>query len=130
MDAFEIKSASSASRLRFFGIEGDYFRVEITNPEYSAAVRVWAYTDSHWLANLFQSIAEEWRGWQGEKKWSSIEGELAVAATSDRLGHISLAVEMRQNYEQGEPWKLKATIIVDAGQLDAIARNAKQFFQA
>lgn len=129
MDEFEIKSAHSASRIRFFGIERDYFCVEMTNPEYSGAVRVWAYTDAHGLADLFASIAENWKGWLGEKKWSSIEGEFSIIATSDKLGHISLVIEMHHDFGATEPWCLKATVVVDSGQLDAIAKEAKDFFK-
>jgi hypothetical protein len=129
MEEIEIKSAHSASLIRFFGIEGDYFRVEMTNPEYSGAVRVWAYTDAHGLADLFAIIAENWKGWQGEKKWSSIEGEFSIIATSDKLGHISLSVEMHHDFGATEPWQLKSTVVVDAGQLDAIAKDAKAFFK-
>lgn len=129
MEEFEIKSAHSASRIRFFGIEGDYFRVEMTNPEYSGAVRVWAYTDAHGLADFFAAIAENWKGWQGEKKWYSLEGAFSIVATSDKLGHISLAVEMHHDFGATEPWRLRATVAVDAGQLDAIAKDAKDFFK-
>ncbi len=129
MEEFEIKSAHSATRLHFLGIEGDYFRVEMTNPEYSGAVRVWAYTDAQGLADLFAAIAENWKGWQGEKKWSSIEGEFSIIATSDKLGHISLAIEMHHDFGATEPWRLKATVAVDAGQLNAIAKEAEDFFK-
>ena len=129
MEEFEIKSAHSASRIRFFGVDGDYFHVETTNPEYSGAVRVWAYTDSHGLANLFEAVAGDWQGWHGEKKWSSIEGEFSIVATSDKLGHISFAVEMHHDFGATEPWRLKATVVVDAAQLEAIAKNAKDFFK-
>ena len=129
MEEFEIGSAHSASRLRFFGMEGDYFRVAIAGLEYSGAVRVWAYTDAHGLANFFAEMSENWRGWVGEKKWSSMEGEFSIVATSDNLGHIRLSVEMHQDFEATEPWSLKATIGVEAGQLGSIARDAVDFFR-
>ncbi len=101
----------------------------MTNPEYSGAVHVSAFTDAHGLPNFFEVIAKNWKGWQGEKEWSSIDGEFTIIAKSDKLGHISLAIEMRQDFGETEPWRLKATVVVDAGQLDDIAKDAKDFFK-
>jgi hypothetical protein len=129
MEEFEIKSANSASKMRFSGIDEDSFRFEITSPEYSGAVRVYAFTDAHGLANLFASFAQAWQGWQGEKKWSSLEGEFAIVATSDKLGHVRMDVEIHHDFGATEPWRLKAAIVVDAGQLGAIAKDAEDFFK-
>ena len=130
MEEFEIKSAHSAARIRFFGIDGDCFHVEVTNPESSGTVGVWAYTDANGPADFFAVLSENWRGWQGEKKWSSIEGEFSIVATTDKLGHISLTVEMQHDFGAAEPWRLKATVVIDAGQLEAIAKDAKAVFKA
>ena len=122
----EIKSSHSATRLRFSDIRGDYFHANLTNPEYSGTVKIWAYTDAHYLVDLLASMAENWQGWTGEKKWSSIEGEFSITCTHDKLGHISLDVEMHQDFE--EPWRLRASLLVDAGQLEKIAKDANKFF--
>ena len=130
MEEMEIKSAHSGARLRFSDIQGDYFYATLTSPEYSGTVRIWAYTDSHGLANLFTSMAEKWRGWTEEMKWSSIEGEFSMTCSRDKLGHITLNIELRQEFGDLEPWRLRAALVVDAGQLETIAKDARRFFAA
>lgn len=129
MTEMEIKSAHSGACLRFSNIEGDYFHVSLKSPEYSGTVRVWAYTDANGLVGLFESLARDWRGWSDERTWSSIEGEFAIACAHDKLGHITLNVTIHQDFGGSEPWRLRASIVVDAGQLETIANNAKQFFK-
>lgn len=129
MEEMEIKSARSSTHLRFFDIKGDEFHASLTSPEFSGTVKVWAYTDAHGIANLFESMAENWRGWNGEKKWASIEGEFAIACIHDKLGHITLNIEMHQDFGSEETWRLKGNLVVDAGQLEAISKDAKMFFK-
>ncbi len=128
MKEMEIKSAHSATCLRFSDIQGEYFYASLVSPEFSGSVRVWAYTDSQWLAALFTEMAENWQGWKEELKWSSIEEEFTITCTHDKLGHITLYVEMHHDFGSLEPWRLKASLVVDAGQLETISKDAKKFF--
>jgi Family of unknown function (DUF6228) len=130
MEEILIKSSESDTHLRFSAIQGDYFNANLASHCYSATVRVWAYTDQHGLADLFEALAVSWRGWTGEKKWVSLEGEFSITCTHDKLGHIKLDIEMHQDFGTPESWRLKASIIVDAGQLEVIAKDARKFFKA
>jgi hypothetical protein len=125
MTEIEIKSAHSATRLRFSNLEGDYFLASLNNPEYSGAVRVWEYTESEGLAGLFKTLADDWRGWDGERAWSSIEGEFSITCSHDRLGHVTLDAAMHHDFGALEPWRVRGSIVVDAGQLDAIYRSVR-----
>lgn len=129
MEEMRIKSAYSNTHLRFFDIKGDEFHASLTSADYSGTVKVWAYTDIHGMANLFESMAENWHGWSGEKKWASIEGEFAITCVHDALGHITLSIEMHKEFGSAEMWRLKGTLVVDAGLLEAIANDAKLLFK-
>ncbi|MEZ4483310.1 MAG: DUF6228 family protein [Syntrophotaleaceae bacterium] len=124
----EIKSAHSNTKLRFFNINGDYFHASLTSPEFAGTVRVWVYTDSLSLADLFVEMANSWAGWSEQKSWASIEGEFSIFCTHDKLGHITINVEMRQEFGSLEPWNIKACLVVDAVQLEKIAKESKMFF--
>lgn len=78
---------------------------------------------------LFETLAENWKGWSEEKKWSSIEGEFAITCTHDKRGHIKLDIEMHQEFGSSEPWRLRASLVLEAGQLERIAKDAKEFFK-
>ncbi len=128
MDDFTIKCASTATRLRFFGVEGDYFHAELSNPEFHGATRIWGYKDySLHLAELFESMAMNWQGWKDKQEWSSIEGDLHVTCTSDSVGHVFMTVELN-NQLSANPFFLKTTLVLEAGQLELLAKEAGRFF--
>jgi hypothetical protein len=124
-----IKSVNSDYSLTFSLVENDYFTVDVQGADRSAQTRVWGYTDCQFLVGLFESIAKDWRGWDGVRDWSSIEGEFQLFASSDRLGHVTLrTVLTNTNCGPSEPWTLEASLVMEAGQLEAVSRDIADFF--
>jgi hypothetical protein len=134
LDEFLIPNAVLGGGLLFYdrsphdrtqAIEG--FWVRVTEPNLSAAIWVYAgYSPSHPVP-LFLDMARQWSGWSGELVWQSLEGEFTMRCSRDRLGHISIQVEMRSGH-MPDDWRLLATIMTEAGQLEKIARHAELFF--
>jgi Family of unknown function (DUF6228) len=105
----------------------DGFWVRVTDHNLSAAAPVYAgYAPSH-PARLFADMARQWSGWPGELLWTSLEGELALRCSHDRRGHISIRVDLRSAH-MPEDWRVTATVMAEAGQLQEIARHADLFF--
>ncbi len=137
MESFPIKSASGAGSLEFFDrfpadprlpING--FWVRITDLNLSVAADVYGgYANDH-PAPLFVEMAERWRGWSSELCWRSLEGELGLRCTQDRTGHVSIRVELHSGPMKYDwyAWSVKATIMVEAGQLEAMSHRATAFF--
>ena len=73
-------------------------------------------------------MAAEWRGWKGEKKWESLEGELSLTCTSDGLGHVAIQVDLVT--DPMREWRGGGRIVVEAGQLGALANAAAEFVDA
>ena len=71
-------------------------------------------------------MAAKWKGWKGEKAWNSIEEDFSIVATTDRLGHIALKIELRSG-PYDEDWAIEARIYIDAGQIEEIASSVKKF---
>jgi hypothetical protein len=60
MKEMEIKSAHSATCLRFSDLQADRFYATLTRPAYSATVEVWpSYTGSYGLVEFFESLAAQ-----------------------------------------------------------------------
>ncbi len=101
----------------------EYFRVTIRGNNLSAFSQVYAFDPfNNSLQKFFEELAENWKGWNGEKKWASLEGELSLVCTSDNLGHIEIEVTIY------DVWSVQHVIYVDAGQLENIALDVKKFF--
>ena len=78
-------------------------------------------------AEFFVQVANEWTGWKGTKEWGAIEGEYNLIATCDSTGHITLDVELNRNsFSPG--WSGTLSLMIEAGQLEQLARDAKVFF--
>lgn len=127
MDNVVIKSANTAATLTFCERDGDYFTVVYDSPTVKLRRKIWGYTDCDFLVDLFQFIAKEWKGWDGAKEWSSIEGEFGVSATSDTLGHVMLCFSFKE-FESMELWEAKVNLGLDSGQTEAIAKKVEAFF--
>lgn len=134
MDEFLIPSAAGGGGLLFYDrsppdpaqpIGG--FCVRVTDHNLSAIGQVYAgYAPSH-PAGLFADMAAQWSGWPDALTWDSLEGELSLSCTHDRLGHVAIRVELRSGH-MDDDWRVKATVLAEAGQLEAIARRAAAFF--
>ena len=134
MDEFAIKSSVDDSLIEFSNrlpderaLPIELFSVRVSRSDLFAAAGVWAsYTGSN-PAKWFLELAENWRGWQGERQWESIEHELRLVATNDRRGHVAIRIRLRSGF-WNDDWSVEATVQVDAGQLDGFARHAIKFF--
>jgi Family of unknown function (DUF6228) len=65
------------------------------------------------LVAFFHGLASDWRGWQGERTYESLEHDLRLTATHD--GHVRMAVQLRQSsFPDG--WSAAAVIRLDPGE--------------
>jgi Family of unknown function (DUF6228) len=107
---------------------GKNWQASLTLPGLRAATDVdgSGYGFGEGLSTYFRRIADDWRGWDGPRGWSSLEGEFDFQATHDGLGHVELRVRMRGGLD-ADDWQAEGTIWIDAGQLETLARAARSF---
>ena len=78
------------------------------------------------LADYFAALADDWRGWNGQRRWVSLEDDVELVATHDGLGTITLTARLRTEAFSQHRWSAAAQLVLDAGGLDGIARDAKR----
>ena len=123
-----IKSSHDGTSLEFSDHSGGYYLATLRGPEFHGGARVYTDEPSH-LAAFFRDLAAHWQGWSGQKEWGSLEGELSFTATSDSTGHTSLAVRLRSGPYPFD-WTLTAVVLIEAGQLEPIAKKMEEFLIA
>lgn len=137
MAEFLIKDVNSSTTFRFegdipvglTGYDGCTFFASVSSHVLSAATKVYDIKPDQWGA-FFNDLANHWRGWQGVKDHESLEGHLRVEAeAADSLGHIRLRMCLR-GVDVPDLWVAEISMIVEAGQLDDLARRAEAFFGA
>jgi hypothetical protein len=134
MNTFVLKDVNSDTTIEFSGevprglvdYEDCNFVASIKGQQLSATVTVCDIHPDAW-SKFFADIAENWQGWFGEKESESLEGHLKLTVKSDSLGHIRVRVLLR-NVNIGGEWSVEDSVYLEAGQLAAIAMEAKEFF--
>jgi hypothetical protein len=122
--AVTLKSAHGATTLEFFEREGDCFFVRVKGLAFEGTTRVYIH-EPEYLKAFFADLTANWKGWAGNKEWASLEGELALSATMDKTGHVSLMVHLQSSI--GDEWTLSAKLDLEAGQLERIAQSVAAF---
>lgn len=62
------------------------------------------------LVRFFRELADDWRGWPGERTYESLGHELRLAASHD--GHVRIAVQLRKS-SLPDGWSASAVFSVD-----------------
>jgi hypothetical protein len=97
------------------------FEVTVEGPDIRARMIASTYYAGS-PALLFRKIAKNWKGWEGESKWATLESEFTMIARSDSLGHVTLEVALRSDSYPPE-WKMSSLLHLEAGSLDSISRS-------
>jgi hypothetical protein len=106
----------------------DCFFVRIISLELTAEARIMHPRTSPMPDQLFAEMARQWAGWSGELTWESLEHDLALRCTRDRFGHVTIRVELGSDPLEERGWTLRIPIVVEAGQLEGLARRAQKYF--
>lgn len=62
------------------------------------------------LVAFFNQMGADWRGWVGERQWSSLESDLRLTAVHD--GHVRLNVVLEDSIN----WAVTAELTLDPGE--------------
>ena len=125
MPGFEIRDRDGKGSLSIAYDGTDEWPVVLSGPGLTARHRAYAYRPHGGFARMFEEMAAAWRGWEGEKVWRSLESELSLVCTHDGLGHVTIMVRLQMDL--GAEWSAEGTLVLEAGQLDALARAAAEF---
>ena len=69
------------------------------------------------LPAFVATLAEGWRGWDGVRRWSSLDQRLLLDARHDGRGHVELEVGFQRCGPRGEiRWTAQAFFRIEAGE--------------
>lgn len=123
MQIAEFKSPRDGSVLSFLKTSTSRdevgFEVSVKTPHFSGSCSTSTFMNGS-PASMFSEMAKEWQGWSDVKRWSDLEGSVKLEAQCDKLGHITIKVELRgQDYES----MLRTVIEFEVAQLDSMAES-------
>lgn len=79
------------------------------------------------LPDFFAELAGDWRGWQGQHGWSSLEGELSLDVEHDGMGVATTIVTLTPEVAPLQ-WEARMSLSLDAGALAEGATAVSRFF--
>jgi len=91
------------------------FKVHIADEGLTATTMVRSMETANGLAAFVGSLVADWKGWNGERKWESIEHDMGLTASHDGLGTITLRVEVRSD-PYPTRWTASTTVRLAAGE--------------
>ena len=73
--------------------------------------------DGDGITSWMAALAQSYRGWQGVRRWESVEHDACIEATHDGRGHVSLRFVLRgpRGYEP-HAWEASVSVTLDAGE--------------
>src|SRR5260221_8647043 len=99
MKPFRIDGDDPSSYLEFraFSNTGD-FLVEFRSPSLSAERKIEFICelagDVEALVIFFETMARNWKGWEGECAWQSMGDDLKLSSTHNHIGNVKMKIEM------------------------------------
>jgi Family of unknown function (DUF6228) len=80
------------------------------------------------LCAFLADLAKHWKGWEGQKSWTSLEADLTIVARFEGFGRVVLSVELR-GPDAPFAWTFSAAITTDPGaQMTQAAHDARHLF--
>jgi hypothetical protein len=79
------------------------------------------------LVQFFEEMERDWRGWDGDRTWKSLEGDLRIAARHE-YGHVQFSITLRHVVAGWDRsgWSATVDVSVDPGeQLSASVRDVQ-----
>lgn len=94
-------------------------RVETGRLQYEGGVLVSADADG--LATYFASLLDDWRGWNGVRRWDALEHGMSIEA-NHRGRIVELVFVVRRDYKP-DAWELRIPVFISPG--ETLTRVAK-----
>lgn len=123
-------AGSPDARVRLFdwAREDEYhvvFGVEATDAGVQARIETVEVTVWDRLDDFFDGLAQDFRGWDGERVWTN--NRLVVAATFNRGGHVCVRWTLRVDvFDNG--WECTVSTVVEGGEeMTALAADLRAF---
>lgn len=126
MSQFVVRSSGLSDHMTIWIVKPqDEWRARIECDGLTAEARVYERHSGSALRldAFFGDLAANWRGWDGAKEWESLG--LQLVARHDGLGHVALDAILRESYAAADRWEVRASLNLDVGGLNRLAREAR-----
>jgi hypothetical protein len=76
---------------------------------------------------FFSGLAQDWKGWAGERHYQSLEPMLKLSVKHDGKGFALFTLLLRAGASESFSWSVSQRLTVELGQLSKVAQAAANF---
>jgi hypothetical protein len=105
------------------------YRLTFQSPELTTSMNVYNAPYGTSLNYYFDDLAQNWQGWDQSKNWRSLEGEFSLETFMSKTGHANMQVKMYIYGRSEDDSVVKINLDIEAGQLEKISNEVKNFFK-
>jgi len=127
-ESLVLKSAHGGAEVRLQRPDATTIDVEINAAGLHARTGFTSSTP-HLSHSSFKDMARDWRGWPDAREWKSLESDFSLSCTTDGLGHVSVRLQLYSDCSR-TGWAAGVDLVLEAGQLDNLARDAVRVFRS
>lgn len=120
----KVTIGSAADKITIGPRKGDYIDFVLERQSLRASTTVYLYDDNLSLLKFFEELSKNWQGWEGTKNWKSLEGDLSIQCSTDKLGHVAFNLEISNNNIEPS-WTLRTTVMAEAGNLNDLLTQVR-----
>jgi uncharacterized protein DUF6228 len=124
---FELKCVETGATVVLDPVDKHSFTARLTAKDVSSCAKVWTLAGD-WFHDFWRLLANDWKGWAGERLWCSEDSQLELCATMDKAGHVTMMVQLQDT--SPFRWRVILRLVLEAGQLEAYSRDANAFSRA
>ena len=99
---------------------------ELSADSVSVRVEVYDHMPSR-FREFFFGLAQDWKGWEGERYYESLEPMLKLSARHDGKGFALFTLLLRAGARENFSWSVSQRLSVELGQLGDVAQAAADF---
>lgn len=85
------------NHLKITKLDEDYWRVGLRSSGMESSSVVYIYTDSTSFLNFLVNVSVEHRGWEGDKKWSSLENDFLISLKNKGMGYVEATMQLNNS---------------------------------
>ena len=132
MRAFSLTGVEGVLTLRsdapqaFGPYESWEYEAHLAAHSVTARVKVYDHVPTR-FRDFFASLAEDWKGWVGERHYESLEPMLKLSARHNGRGVAEFTALLRAGASTMFDWSVSQRLSIELGQLERIAEAAQEF---
>lgn len=125
---YRLTIGANSGKLTLGPVHDECLQISYVNEGATLETQTFLYNDGERIKSYFKDLSDHWKGWEGAKKWESVEKDFILSATHNRLGIVEVQVQLEKELNNNERWEFKGIVEIELGSLDDVVKKIETLF--